>query len=445
MNERTVQNFLIALDGIRANKLRSMLTALGVIFGVAAVIAMMAIGSGARQEILEQIKLVGVNNIVITPVKQQKEDPAEGKEKENREKRFSPGLTLKDAESIRQVLPCAERISPEIVIETDFVCGGLRSRGKLVGTVPEYFDITNFTLAEGALFNSQQLEYGEQVCIIGKKIMTRFFSKEDPIGKYIKCGTVWLKITGVLNERFMSRNTTRNLGIRDYNMDIYIPLRTMLLRYTNRSLVTKAALEAAQLSAGNDAETNTDKEKNIHQIDRLVVRVDDAELMEPAVDVISRLLTRGHNGVTDFEITIPELLLKQQQRTRDIFNLVLGLIAGISLLVGGIGIMNIMLASVLERIREIGIRLTVGATQQDIIRQFVFEAMLISIAGGLAGILLGVILSFLISSFSGIATIITGWSIVLSFGVAALTGLVFGIAPAKRAALEDPINSLRHE
>jgi putative ABC transport system permease protein len=156
-------------------------------------------------------------------------------------------------------------------------------------------------------------------------------------------------------------------------------------------------------------------------------------------------MSRRHNQVTDFEITIPELLLKQQQRTKDIFNLVLGFIAGISLLVGGIGIMNIMLASVLERIKEIGIRLAIGATKQDITEQFVYEAMLISIAGGIAGVVLGVVMSYLISGFAGITTIINGWSIVLSFAVSAITGLIFGITPAKRAAQEDPINSLRHE
>ncbi len=445
MSERTWQNFLTALEAIRANKLRSLLTALGIIFGVAAVIAMMAIGTGARQEILEQIKLVGVNNIVIEPVKEQKTQSTDDKEKTTHQQKFTPGLTLKDAESIAEVVSCARKISPEVVIETDFVYAGLRRSGKLVGTVPEYFDITNFSILEGMMFNRQQLAAGQQVCIIGKNIMNRFFAKEDPIGKYIKCGQVWLKITGVLNERLISKISADKLGIRDFNMDIYIPLRTMLLRYTNRSLVTKAAIESAQAAMNDDEGGDTKTPKNIHQLDRLVVQVEDAGLMEPAAEVISRLLQRRHNGVTDFEITIPELLLKQQQRTKDIFNLVLGLIAGISLLVGGIGIMNIMLASVLERIKEIGIRLSVGATKKDIVQQFVFEAMLISIAGGVAGILVGIALSVLISSFAGISTILTGWSVALSFGVAAVIGLAFGISPAKRAAQEDPINSLRHE
>ncbi|HEV7231627.1 MAG TPA: ABC transporter permease, partial [Bacteroidia bacterium] len=378
MKERSIQNFLIALEAIRANKMRSMLTALGIIFGVAAVIAMLAIGNGARQEILEQIKLVGVNNIVIAPASEQKENKADATEKENEQKRFSPGLSIKDAESISEVLTCVDMVSPEIVIESDFVYGGLRRTGKLVGTVPEYFVIANFSVFEGTVFNENQLRYGEQVCIIGKSIMSKFFTKEDPLGKYIKCGKVWLKIIGVLNERVITGNSISNLGIRDYNMDVYIPLKTMLVRYTNRTLVTKYGIEAAQSDNNDDM---TDKKANKNQLDRLVVRVNNSEEMQPAADIISRLMSRRHNHVTDFEITIPELLLKQQQRTKDIFNLVLGFIAGISLLVGGIGIMNIMLASVLERIKEIGIRLAIGATKQDITEQFVYEAMLISIAG----------------------------------------------------------------
>jgi putative ABC transport system permease protein len=435
-------NFLIALQAIKGNKLRSMLTALGIIFGVAAVIAMMAIGRGAEQDILDQIKLVGVNNIVVAPILKQEEGKADGKEKENEQKKFSPGLNIKDAESIGQVLDCVEKISPEVVLETEFVYGGLRRSGKLVGTVPAYFDITGFMLEEGSTFNTEQTLYGEQVCIIGKSIMSKFFSKQDPLGQYIKCGKVWLKIVGILENRSISANSMHNLGIRDYNFDIYIPLKTMLLRYTNRSLVTKASIERAQSDNSDD---NTPKEQNTNQLDRLVIRINNADLMQASAEVISRLINRRHNGVTDYEITLPEALLRQQQRTKDTFNLVLGFIAGISLLVGGIGIMNIMLASVLERIKEIGIRRSLGATKKDIAQQFIFEAMLISLAGGLIGIALGVLLSYLISTFANISTLISGWSVLLSFAVAAITGLVFGITPAKRAAEKDPIDSLRYE
>lgn len=184
---------------------------------------------------------------------------------------------------------------------------------------------------------------------------------------------------------------------------------------------------------------------NYHQLDRLVVQVEKTELLTPTADVMARMLERRHFDVVDYEVEIPELLLKQQQRTNDIFNYVLGAIAGISLLVGGIGIMNIMLASVLERIKEIGLRLSIGAKKSDIVTQFLFEAVMISVSGGIIGVILGVVLAHLVSQFAEIPTVISISSIVLSFGVAATVGLIFGIAPARKAANQDPITSLRYE
>jgi putative ABC transport system permease protein len=444
MNERVYFNFQIALEAIQANKFRSLLTALGIIFGVAAVIAMLAIGSGAKQEILEQIKLVGVNNIVITPLKEQSEQKVEDNQKEEK-KKFSPGLNLLDAKSIKEILPDVVSISPEIIVETNFVADGLSRTGKLIGVEPDFFKITNFTLEKGKMFNTEQLRTGAQVCIIGKNLQAKFFSKQEAIGSYLKCGSVWLQIVGILEERKISKNSMQNLGIRDYNMDVYTPLKTVLIRYKNRSLVTKAMLNAAAMANEETGESEEKVEESIHQIDRLVIQMANTEKLEASSEVISRLLQRRHFTVTDFEITVPILLLKQQQRTKDIFNLVLGAIAGISLLVGGIGIMNIMLASVLERIKEIGIRLSIGATKKDIVQQFVFESVLISLGGGIAGIILGIILSKVISAVADIPTIISIWSIVISFGVSALTGLIFGITPAKNAAHQDPIKSLRYE
>jgi putative ABC transport system permease protein len=445
-NERSYFNFQIALQAIIDNKFRSFLTALGIIFGVAAVIAMLAIGNGAKQEILEQIKLVGVNNIVITPNVKQEEEKVGDKNAKEDKKKFSPGLTLKDVESIRQVIPNITKVSPEIVIETNFVADGMTRSGKLIGVEPDYFSITNFNLEKGVMFNSKQMIFGEQVCIIGKGIQTKFFSKKQAIGNYLKCGPIWLKVIGVIEEKKISKNSFANLGIRDYNMDVYAPLKTILIRYKNRSLVTKNMLEQAASSNNEERESEeTNVKESIHQIDRLVVQMEQTDKLQPSSEIISRLLLRRHYGVTDYEITVPELLLKQQQRTKDIFNLVLGAIAGISLLVGGIGIMNIMLASVLERIKEIGIRLSIGATKKDIIAQFVFESVLISVTGGIIGIILGVILSVVISSLAAIPTIISAWSIIISFGVSALTGLLFGITPAKNAAHQDPIKSLRYE
>jgi len=233
---------------------------------------------------------------------------------------------------------------------------------------------------------------------------------------------------------------------------VYIPTPTMLLRYRNRALITQAEIEAASkmtTTTANDAGTEDPEvraeNRNMNQLDRIIVRVDDARFVPAVADVVQRMLARRHNSVIDFEVTVPELLLKQEQRTRTIFNFVLGAIASISLLVGGIGIMNIMLASILERIREIGVRRALGATQKDILFQFLAEAILISMAGGIAGILLGVAFSVTIERVAGINSIVSGMSVLVAFGVSCTVGLAFGIVPAHRAAKQDPITCLRYE
>lgn len=455
MWKRLSANLYIAIDAVFANKMRSLLTALGIIFGVAAVIAMLAIGNGAQQEILEQIKLVGVNNIVVKPIIEQKEEKIE--ETGNKEKKkFSPGLTLRDVKSIQKVIPGIEKISPEILIETFIIKNGVRRSAKLVGVEPSYFDIYDFSLAKGQMFNEEQMRIGAPVCIIGNSIKSKFFPTTDPIGKSIKVGPHWLTIIAVMKERFISQSSIAKLGIRDFNMDVYAPLQTVLIRYENRDLVTKASLSKANeggqfsrgrviISGGTTDEEEDKQPVNYHQLDRLVIQVSETPYLAPTAEIMSRLLERRHYNVVDYEIEIPELLLKQQQRTNDIFNYVLGAIAGISLLVGGIGIMNIMLASVLERIKEIGLRLSIGAKKSDIIQQFLFEAVMISVSGGLIGVTLGITMAYAISSVANIPTVISLMSIFLSFGVAASVGLLFGIAPAQKAASQDPITSLRYE
>ncbi len=458
MMARILANLYIAIDAVLSNKVRSLLTALGIIFGVAAVIAMLAIGNGAQQEILEQIKLVGVNNIVVKPVVEQKEEKVEEQltSSSTEKKRLSPGLTIRDVNGIKATIPGLTKISPEILVETNVVRRGYRRSAKLVGVEPSYFEIYNFELADGQMFSEEHLENGMPVCIIGQAIKTRFFPTENPIGKNIKVGPNWLTIIGVLKERFISENSISKLGIRDYNMDVYIPLQSMLIRYKNRDKVTADQLKQTAAARGSrgmivigvgeqeQPAAGTGNE-NYHQLDRLVVQVSETGLLQPTAEVMSRLLQRKHYGMVDYEIEIPELLLKQQQRTNDIFNYVLGAIAGISLLVGGIGIMNIMLASVLERIKEIGLRLSIGAKKSDVTQQFLFEAMMISVSGGIIGVMLGMLMAYLVSEFAAIPTIISFGSVVLSFGVAASIGLIFGIAPARKAASQDPIASLRYE
>ena len=444
-NQRLIANFYIALEAVIANRLRSLLTALGIIFGVAAVIAMLAIGNGAQQEILEQIKLVGVNNIIIEPIVEQVEEQvdASGSGPAAERSKYSPGLRMLDVEAVQASVTGIQRISPEVIVDTHIVKSGIRRSAKLVGVTPAYFEVTNFELREGKMFTEANLINGDPVCIIGRSVQTKFFSRENPIGKKIKSGNQWLEVVGVLEERIVSDQTIAKLGIRDFNMDVYIPIQTMFVRYKNRDMITAGGISAAR-SQGQSGGT-TSGTTNYHQLDKLVIQVEESASLNPTAEVISRMLERRHLNVIDYEITIPELLLKQQQRTQNIFNIVLGAIAGISLLVGGIGIMNIMLASVMERIKEIGLRLSLGAKKTDIANQFLFEAIMISVSGGIIGVILGIVLANMVSRFGDFPTIITFSSIFISFSVAATVGLVFGITPAKRAANQDPITSLRYE
>lgn len=450
--KRLLANLFIAIDAVIANKVRSLLTALGIIFGVAAVIAMLAIGNGAQQEILEQIKLVGVNNIVVKPIIEQKEENVEEAVGQKEKKKFSPGLTIRDVKNIQETIPGITHISPEIILDTYVIRNGLRRSAKLVGIEPSYFLITDFALTEGQMFTEDHLVNGAPVCIIGNSIKAKFFPTENAIGKSIKVGSHWLKIIGVLSERSLSSASISKLGIRDYNMDVYAPIKSILIRYRDRDRVTPEQLRLeAMRSQGNviitgDASTSENQEqKNYHQLDRLVIQVQETAQLVPTAEIISRLLERRHYNVVDYEIEIPEMLLKQQQRTSDIFNYVLFSIAFISLLVGGIGIMNIMLASVLERIKEIGLRLSIGAKKSDVVQQFLFEAIMISVTGGIIGVVLGITMAHLVSQIAEIPTTISLNSILLSFGVAATVGLIFGIAPARKAANQDPITSLRYE
>ena len=422
----------IAVESILANKLRSVLTALGIIFGVAAVISMMAIGNGAQQEILEQIKMVGVNNIIITPmlVQNDEEEGAEASAADDaKRKKFSPGLNMADVEAIQKMISSVKILSPEISFNTDVVHNGIREQAKVIGVAKEFFHLYDLPLFQGTFFNEHQEENGLAVCVIGANIRSRFFSQSDPIGQYIKFGNVWLKIIGVLERNNIKLTGHNQSGVNVINDNVYIPVKTMLLRFRNRALIT----------------TRRPTETNYHQLDRIVVQVHESEQISPTVEVLSRMIMRRHSDVKDFEITVPELLLKQQQRTKEIFNIVLGAIAGISLLVGGIGIMNIMFASVMERIKEIGTRMAIGAKKTDIVVQFLSEAVLISVTGGLIGVLLGMLASWLITKIAGILTIVSFTSVVLSFLVSATIGIIFGYSPAKRASEKDPIESLRYE
>ena len=439
-------DIVIGFEAIIDNKLKSILTALGIIFGVAAVISMMAIGNGAEQEILEQIKMVGVNNIIITPTELTgNENTSDSQDEKAGARKFSKGLTLLDMEAIQEVVPTVNMLSPVISYNYSAIIDGKSKPIVLEGVNPNYFKLFNIGLQSGEVFNRIQSEAGLPVCVIGDNIKTVFFNQGNPIGKNIKCGQIWLKIVGVVERRDFTASASDEMGISSSDNKVFIPVQTILMRFKNRALIRADEVErssARRRSADTNTKTISD-DKNPNQLDKIILQVKETEQLGSTANIVKRILLRRHSGLYDFEVTIPELLLKQQQRTKKIFNIVLGAIAGISLIVGGIGIMNIMLASVMERIREIGTRQAIGASRKDIVAQFLSESTLISISGGIIGIILGVVLSKIITAVFDIKTIVSVFSIFIAFGVSALVGIMFGYMPAKRAADKDPVESLR--
>lgn len=317
-----------ALEAVRHNTLRAALTSLGIMFGVASVIAMLAIGRGAQEEVLAQMQLLGSNNIVVTPLVEQQEGAV--RDEPTREvKRFSPGLSYADAEAIPRVIDAVDGATAEIVYNTSFVREGLRRSGKVVGVDTAYFRITNLAMAQGRTFTPMETQHGLPVAIIGHGVRTRFFTTADAIGGRIKVGSVWLTVVGVLADRRVSGETIQRLGIRDANMDIYIPVRTMLRRIRDRAQLTQHDIELAArpqemvMASGQDEQPVTEEERveraNRNQLDRIIIRVSDSRLVGSVADVTQRMLARRHNSVVDFEVSVPELLLQQEQRTRNIF------------------------------------------------------------------------------------------------------------------------------
>jgi putative ABC transport system permease protein len=430
-----------------SNTIKSLLTALGIMFGVAAVISMLAIGRGAQQEVLDQIKLVGVNNIIITPIREgvvENDNEKTEDESEEKGKRKSSGLTLADARSISETIPSVLKVSPVVSMNYFAVNNGKSYPIVLEGVSPDYFSLLNINLSYGFIFSINHADKGSPVCIIGQNVKEKFFNQDNAVGKHIKVGKNWLQVIGVAEKRDYTTSASDEMGISSSDNKVFIPTKTLLMRYKDRSRLNPALLEKMSRGRGRGNTTKEDKAKIQNQLDKIVVQVKETEQLSATADIIKRMLLRRHANLFDFEVTVPELLLKQQQKTNDIFNIVLGAIAGISLLVGGIGIMNIMLASVWERIREIGTRQAIGASRKDIIVQFLAESTLISVVGGLIGIIVGISLAYIIEISADIKTIISFWSVFIAFGVSATVGVIFGYIPARRAANQDPIESLRH-
>jgi len=427
------------VTGVRelmAHKLRSLLTMLGVIFGIASVVSMVSIGAGARQEALEQIRLMGINVVQINrralsgdlAIEAQKESPQ--------------GLTYGDAQAIDDLYKSAQRVVPVCRVFGEARSGSSAVPAKIYGTTPDYRRVTRVDIGAGRFLDQKDVDRRARVCVIGSDVKRAAFFLEDAIGKRLKIGEQEFEVVGVMDER--SLQTGRSLfSLPDLNQDIYLPITVAMEDfqiYVEQAIPVDTGSFIKLFSKLFDRPPLEQR-----PVTRIIVQVPDESATWEAARVTERILQRRHNNVTDFDIVIPAELLRQSQQTQRIFNIVMGAIASISLLVGGIGIMNIMLATVTQRAREIGIRRCVGASRSDIARQFLLEALVITSIGGLFGILLGVEMATVISQYAGWRTIVSSQAVLVSLGVAVVTGIVFGLYPAMRAAAIQPMEALRAE
>ena len=400
-------------EGLLAHKMRTLLTMLGVLFGVSAVIAMSSIGEGARREAIEQIRQMGANNVRVRAVQ------LEGQELMEARRKLSDGVTWADAKGIKEVVPTVEEAVPLKVVEMDVRLGAKKPKGRIIATTPAYQKVANFFVDKGRFISKIDMKYCRPVCVLGKSIKKELFANEVAIDKRIRLGLAWYHVVGVMEGKDIPKGKIKAISTIDLNHDIYIPLTTAMKR----------------------VKRNAERS----EIDEISVMVRDGESVNETAEVVQSVIERRHHGVEDHQLVVPEELLRREQATQRIFNIVMGAIAGISLVVGGIGIMNIMLATVTERTKEIGTRRAVGACERDILKQFLTEAVVISLTGGLLGIAVGWSIAQTISVWAKWKTVVSLEAVVLGFGVSVGVGILFGIYPAWKAALQDPIQALRYE
>ena len=404
----------MAAKSLTVHRFRSFLSVLGIIFGVMAVVAMMAVGEGAKQESLRQIELLGTNNLIVRSV------ALTQAEKMSAQERQSPGLTLADAETLRR-LPGVTRAAAMKLFLVEGSASVTAGKPAVVGVEPDFARITNVRAAQGSFVAEEHVRKQSRVCVLGAAAAHNQ-AVGAGIGDVQKLGSEWFRVIGILEDKDYSGGKGAAITPRNANNDVYIPIT-----------VCAAGEPSDKASASDD------------EVDEIWVQADDASLVTPLGRVVKDTLARAHRGVADYELLVPRELLQQKQRTIGTFNLVLGCIAGISLLVGGIGIMNIMLATVSERTREIGICRAIGATRSDIIVQFLAESVTLTVLGGLVGILLGWAGAALIAAYAGWATALSLESVIAAAVISALVGIGFGLYPAQRAATMDPIAALRFE
>ncbi len=423
---RLIRTVRLGMRSLWLHRLRSLLTVLGIVFGVCSVIAMLAIGEGASYEAQEQIKNLGSQNIILRSIKPPEEQKA--MDRGNQSFILQYGITYNDAQRIQATIPGVTVVLPARNVR-EYVWNISRSVDcEVVGTVPWYPEMRNHRVATGRFFTKADMDARAPVCVIGAEMVPILFPIESPVGKDVRVGSYYYRVIGVMEGRgrIGSGSPDSSGGAEGHRM--FIPIETARANYGEVLMRRRTgSMEAERV-----------------QLHEATVKVHSLEQVQDVSEAVREIMKRNHKKM-DYEIIVPLELLKRAERTKQIFNIVLGSIAAISLLVGGIGIMNIMLASVTERTREIGIRRALGARRQDIIAQFLVETVLLSGTGGLIGVLLGVLIPFIVSHTAGMKTIVTLWSPLLAFTISALVGVVFGIYPAMRAASMDPVEALRHE
>jgi putative ABC transport system permease protein len=408
------ENISIAAIGLIDHKFRSFLTMLGIIFGTASVIAMVSIGEGAKKQAIAKYQDLGISNIIV------RDKDLTDTELEEVRVKFSQGLSLKDADAIKRIVPGVVEVAPQSEAKLDARYADKSAKAAVIGITPSILSILNYRIDKGVFINQDQYDRKLKICILGAGISRELFGYENPVGQSVKLGDQWFEVVGTMQTKALFTETVGELASRDLNSDVYIPLSTFNKRIPKDNSFSS-------------------------EIKQLTVKIESSDRLVPTAAVIRSILTRHHFNNDDFSIIIPYELLKQEEKEARIYNLLLASIAAISLIVGGIGIMNIMLASVLERTKEIGIRRAIGGRKSDIMRQFITEAVALSLTGGVIGVVLGVSLSLIISLTTDVKTNLTLYSIFIAFGFSVLVGITFGYLPAKKAADLKPVESMRHE
>ena len=403
-------------DNLRAHKMRSVLTMLGMIFGVSAVITMLSIGAGAQQKMIAFIEQLGVRNVIVEARESSDQQTLQ------RVRRLSAGLSFKDLRAIEASVDHVTSVSArKRLMPTQMVPKPQGEMPTAYGVAPAYEHIGGLKTVRGRFFNAAESDASAAVAVLGQAAATSLFGVDDPVGQFVKLNQQWFRVVGVAGPQLVAENDVAGLPSQDRNNIIYVPLQSALLRLEDSQNYYKDEIDAIYLtlSSSNDVET--------------------------AGQLVRGLLDANHRGAGDFSVIVPAELLAEQERTKRLFEFIMVAIASISLLVGGIGIMNIMLASVMERTREIGVRRAIGATRKDIIRQFLTETMLITISGGFLGTIVGVLLANLVAYVAGWQTIVTVTSVVVATVVSISIGIAGYLYPAMRAAKLEPMYALRYE